>query len=126
MSEVAVAFFVDDHMRGHQLDKQTDSWNNDMSTPEKKRLCNFCGAIKRAVRTLLCCCDSFPSTFDKECLGKVFSDAENRLRDNLGFEPQKNVTVHLLIQHPESKKLEKTLKPPENTPDPLWKVFKSD
>ena len=125
VSDVAVTFFVDNCLEGFQLDKESDSWN-DLLQPERKKLRNFFGAIKRAVRLLLSFCDSFPCSLDKETLCRVFSDAETLTRDHLRFEPHKNLTIYLLTQHPKAKELEKAMKLPDNTPDPLRKFFKSE
>ena len=64
VSDVAVAFFVDNCQTGFELDKRSDL-SNEMVQPERKKLWNFFGTIKRAVKILLFHCDSFPLTLTR-------------------------------------------------------------
>lgn len=61
----------------------------------------------------------------KEALRRTANESEERIRNSHGF-GNETITIYKLISHPLTKTHEKTLKLPENTPEPLRKLFKSD
>ena len=73
--------------------------------------------------------DEFPLTDNpskyKEVLRRTATAAEERVRSSLGFEDRR-ITVYTLMNLPNIKDIEKTLKLPSNTPDNWTKFFKSN
>ena len=120
VADVFVAFFDEDHPAGFELDKKSDSWKDDMDPLEKKRYKNKFANIKRAVRMVLMHADSYPLIPEdpsqyKEVLRRTATAAEERIRNNLGFE-DKRISIYTLTSLSEIKTLEKTLRLPSNTP----------
>ena len=60
----------------------------------------------------------------KEVLQRIATAAEERIRNDLGFE-NKRISVSTLTSHPVIKNL-KTLKLPDNTPRDMRKFFNSN
>ena len=129
LTDVTIAFFVDNYETGFILDKKSDMWG-DLDLSERKRLRNLFFTIKRAVRMVLMHADAYPEkpeciTDYKEVVRKIAQPAEERIRNELGF-GKKTISIYKLTSHPSIKTLEKSLKLPENTPEHANKFFKID
>lgn len=124
LTDVTVAFFIENYPTGVALDINSDSWK-DLENTKRKKLRNLFASIKRAVRMVLMHADSFPPTPDKqfkETLWRTATAAEECTRNDFGF-GDKLISHWKLADHPKTKTLEKTLKPPENTPEDIRKFF---
>ena len=124
LTDITVAFFIDNYPAGFALDKDSDSWN-DLDTNEKKRLRNLFAWIRRSVRMILLHSDSFPPSVDKETIRRIASLAEERIRTDFGFD-SKTITMYKLCRHERTKQLESTMSLPSNTPDDMIRFFKND
>lgn len=63
---------------------------------------------------------------DKVMIRAIVKEAEKRVREALGFDDAEAVSVCQLekkLSLPAVKECEKSLKPPENTPDDMHKFF---
>jgi hypothetical protein len=129
VTDVTVAFFVEDYRVGFELDKKSESWN-DLEPPERKRLRNYFGTIKRAVRMVLMHADSYPLVPEdpskyKETVRRIATTAEERIRKDLDFD-DKNISIYKLTKHPSMKSLENTIELPDNTPEDARKFCNAD
>lgn len=129
LTDVTVAFFVDDYPAGFALDKDSDSWS-DIGSTEKKRLRNHFFIIKRAAKMVLMHAQSYPLIPEdpskyKEVIRRIATAAEECTRNDFEF-GNKKISIHTLTNHPATKTLEKTLKLPDNTPEAMRRFFKSD
>lgn len=123
LTDTTVAFFMEDHPAGYELDKKSLAWK-DMDERVKKTLKNRFGSIKRAVKVILAHSDSYPTTTDRESIRRIAALAEERLR---AIFKEKALTIHKLeklLRQPEFKLMEKSLELPLDTPVEMKKFFK--
>ena len=115
--DVFTTFFVDNYPVGFTLDKESESWNDDVI--ERTRVRNLFTNIKRAVRMMLMHSDSYPTSDDsanyKEVVCRIANDTEERIQNDLDF-GSKIISIYMLMKHDSFKMLENTLRLPENTP----------
>jgi hypothetical protein len=127
MSDVFVSFFDEDYRAGFELDKKSEAWKEDMDAPEKKRYKNLFTKIKRAIKIALMHVDEFPLIPDdpskyKEVLRRTATVAEERIRNSLDY-GDKKISIYTLVNLPDIKDREKTLKLPDDTPEEMRKFF---
>jgi len=133
LADVTTAFFVDDYRAGYAFDTKSQSWN-ELDSQGKKSLRNKFATIKRAVRMVLLHADCYPVVDEnhpsqyKDVIKGIVTPAEKRLREALGFDDDKTLSIYKLekeLKQPAAKELGKSLKLPDNTPDDARKFFNS-
>ena len=126
IADVTVAFFMDDYPTGYQRDLKDELWS-DLPMNERKKLRNLYSTIRRSVRFVLMHVDSFPPKSSpkswKESLRSVATIAQEQIRERLGF-GDKVITIYKLTDHVAIRKLEKSMKLPDDTPEDICKILK--
>jgi len=127
VADVFTAFFYEDFRLGFEMEKNSESWKEDMDAVEKKRLKNKFASVKRAARFVLMHADSCPIPPEdpsqcKEILRRTAHEAEERIRSKLDF-GEKRISFCTLTSAPEMKTIERTLSLPANTPEDARKFF---
>ena len=95
--DVFTVFFVDNYSIGFILDKESESWNDDIT--ERKRVRNLFANIKRVVRMMLMHSDLYPLIPDdpancKEVVRRIAKNAEERIQNDLDF-GSKTISIYM-------------------------------
>jgi len=130
LTEVTTAFFVDDFKAGYELDTKSQAYK-EMPQAEKKKFRNKFSTIKKAVKAVLVCAESYPNPDEsedplhcKEKVRRIASVGEERMRND--FEEFKDTNISMYkLEKVITKEIEKSWILPKDTPEEARKFFKA-